>query len=123
MEEKTLKVCELNAGYIYEGPRFIRLGPYSGEEFRIKHLRSWLDSLEEGEVSTVDFEGTEMYSPSFLEESFGGVIRLAKTKQEAENNRAKLNLVNFINMKPDWKKMLEEYIKNAKYDPKKTKDE
>jgi len=117
MEGKTLKICEIDSGYVYEGPRFIRLGPYSGEEFRINHLLPWLETLEEGESSTVDFAGTEMYSPSFLEEGFGGSIRLAKDKQEAEKNRARLTLINFINMKPDWKEKLDGYIRNAKYNP------
>jgi hypothetical protein len=117
MEGKTLKVCELDTGYIYEGPRFIRLGPYSGEEFRERHLWPWIDLLKEGEASTVDFAGTEMYSPSFLEESFGGVIRLAKDRQESEKNRSKLFLINFINIKPEWGKALGDYIRNAKHDP------
>jgi hypothetical protein len=121
MEGKTLKICELDAGYIYEGPRFISLGPYSGEEFRENHLWPWLDLLGEGERTTVDFAGTEMYSPSFLEESFGGVIRLAKDKKESEKNRAKLFLINFINIKPDWKEALGDYIKNAKHDPELSK--
>jgi len=117
MEEKTLKICEIDSGYVYEGPRFIRLGPYSGEEFRTKHLLPWLETLEEGEVSTVDFAGTKVYSPSFLEESFGGAIRKAKNKQEAEKNRARLILINFINMNPDWKEKLDGYIKNARHNP------
>jgi len=120
MERKILKICEIDKGYTYEGPRFIRLGPYSGEEFRIKYLWPWLDTLKEGEVSTFDFTGTEMYSPSFLEESFGGAIRWAKDKQESEKNRAKLKLIEFINMKPEWKESLDDYIRNAQYEPKKS---
>jgi len=112
-----MKICELDAGYKYEGPRFIRLGPYSGEEFRKKHLLPWLNTLEEGDVSVFDFEGTKMYSPSFLEESFGGSIRKAKTKEEAEKNRAKLEHAEFVNIDPDWKIKLGGYIKNAKHNP------
>jgi hypothetical protein len=113
--EKTLKICEKCKGYEYEGPRFINLGPFSGEEFRKKHLTDWLNNFGEQEKLTIDFEGTKMYSPSFLEESFGGVIRNAKTEKEAETNRKKLKLAEFINIDPDWKKKLDGYIDNAKF--------
>jgi len=116
-----MKICELNQGYIYQGPRFIRLGPYSGEEFREKYLWAWLDKLEEGEAATIDFAGTDTYSPSFLEESFGGVIRLAPNKLEAEKNRKKLERINFINITPEWKKALGEYISSARHNPEKCK--
>ena len=112
-----MKICELDVGYKYEGPRFIRLGPYSGEEFRIKHLLPWLNTLGEGDVSVFDFEGTMMYSPSFLEEGFGGSIRKAKTKEEAEKNRAKLECAKFVNIDPEWNKKLNGYIKNANHNP------
>jgi len=113
-----MKICEVCRGYEYEGPRFIRLGPYSGEEFREKYLSSWLDTLNEQEKAIIDFDGTRMYSPSFLEESFGGVIRNAKTENEAEINRNKLKLAEFINIDPDWKRKLDGYIEKAKYDAK-----
>ncbi|MDR2924013.1 MAG: STAS-like domain-containing protein [Treponema sp.] len=118
MEKKIMKICELCEGYKYQGPRFKYLGPFSGEEFREKYLLPWLDTLGIQEESIIDFTGTEVYSPSFLEGSFGGTIRLAKTKEEAEINRKKLQQVNFINMDPDWKVKLEGYIKNAKHNPK-----
>jgi len=119
MEKKILEICKSCEGYKYQGPRFEYLGPFSGEEFRKMYLLPWLDKLDMQEESIIDFAGTEVYSPSFLEESFGGTIRLAKTKQEAENNRQKLQKASFINMDPDWKAKLDGYIKNAKHNPKK----
>jgi len=107
-------ICEACRGYEYEGPRFIRLGPYSGEEFREKHLSPWLNAIDV-QKSIIDFNGTKVYSPSFLEESFGGVIREAKTSQEAEINRKKLQLAEFINIDPVWKEKLEGFIRDAKY--------
>ena len=118
MEKKKLKICEVRRGYEYEGPRFIRLGPFSGEEFRENHLLNWLNTLDEQEKPIVDFEGTKVYSPSFLEESFGGAIREAKTSQEAEINRKKLQLAEFINMDTAWKEKLNGFIKDAKYKAK-----
>jgi len=113
--EKKLKICEVCRGYEYEGPRFIKLGPFSGEEFREKYLSTWLNTLDEQDKAIIDFEGTKMYSPSFLEESFGGVIRNANSEKEAENNRKKLKIVEFINIDPDWGKKLNSYIEKAKY--------
>ena len=109
-----MNICEVCKGYEYEGPRYIKLGPFSGEEFREKHLLPWLNTLNIQEESVIDFLGTKMYSPSFLEESFGGAIREAKTSQEAETYRQKLNFTEFINIDPIWKKKLDGYIKNAK---------
>ena len=117
-----LKICEKCKGYEYEGPRYIYLGPHSGEEFRISHLLPWLSTIGENESSIIDFQGTQVYSPSFLEESFGGAIRKAETIQEAEINRKKLQLAEIINIDLDWKKNLEEYIKNAKHNPKDEKN-
>jgi len=114
MGRKILKVCEPREEYRYQGPRFEYLGPFSGEKFRKTRLLPWLDTLDIQEESIIDFTGTEVYSPSFLEESFGGTIRLAKTRQEAEINRQKLQQVSFINMDPDWKVKLEGYIHNPK---------
>ena len=118
MKEVNLNICERCKGYEYEGPRYIRLGPYSGEEFRKEHLLPWLSALDEQTVATIDFRGTKVYSPSFLEESFGGSIREAETSQEAEKNRRKLQLAEFINIDPDWRKKLNGYIENAKYKAK-----
>lgn len=113
-----MKICEVCRGYEYEGPRFIRLGPFSGEEFREKYLLNWLNTIDVQETSIIDFEGTKVYSPSFLEESFGGAIREANTGHEAEINRRKLQLAEFINIDPLWKEKLDSYIQNAKYKAK-----
>jgi len=113
-----LKICEINKGYEYQGPRFKKLGPYSGEEFREAHLEPWLNKLGEQEESIIDFVGTKVYSPSFLEESFGGVIREAGTSEKAEINRKKLQIAKFENMDPVWKEKLSGYIKNAKHKTK-----
>lgn len=55
------------------GPRFERLGPYSGEAFRnqlIGVLRADRDAAVE-----VVLDGAEGYGSSFLEEAFGGLVR------------------------------------------------
>ncbi|SBS65476.1 STAS-like domain-containing protein [Vibrio atlanticus] len=58
--------------YPCPGPRYIRLGPASGQEFRESWLRK---ELQKTEPLTVDLDGTVGYGSSFLEEAFGGLIR------------------------------------------------
>jgi len=69
----VLKDC--GSGYKYQGPRFISLGSNSGEDFRDNYLIPWLNKNKEEQLLKIDFEGTEVYTPSFLEESFGGAVR------------------------------------------------
>jgi hypothetical protein len=108
MVKKILPVCEKSEGYKYQGPRTKNLGPYSGEEFRNAHLIPWLDTLEDNEEAVVDFSGTIVYTPSFLEESFGGSVRING------KNKEKFSHVKFVNMDKFWEENLMEYIINAK---------
>jgi hypothetical protein len=58
------------------GPRHISEGKHSGELFRKKHLLPQLEkALESNVLLEVDLDGTAGYGTSFLEESFGGLIR------------------------------------------------
>ena len=61
--------------FAYQGPRFEWLGPNSGESFKKNKLIPFLNNLDDGEQGVIDFTGTMIYSPSFLEESFGGAVR------------------------------------------------
>ncbi len=53
--------------------RYKNMGKGSGEEFREKHL---IPAMEAGEPCIVDLDGVAGYPPSFLEEAFGGLVRL-----------------------------------------------
>jgi hypothetical protein len=55
--------------------RYKKGGGTSGEAFRERFLEK---PLRDGEVVTVDFDGTIGYGSSFLEEAFGGVVRALK---------------------------------------------
>lgn len=55
------------------GGRFRTDGPYSGEAFREDVL---LPLLREGAQIVVDLAGTEGFGSSFLEEAFGGLVRV-----------------------------------------------
>lgn len=53
--------------------RFKDDGPYSGELFREKYLAP---ALSMNETVVVELDGARGYGSSFLEEAFGGLVRL-----------------------------------------------
>lgn len=53
--------------------RHIKDGPYSGEHFRKNFL---VLALKSNSQLVVDLDGTLGYGSSFLEEAFGGLVRL-----------------------------------------------
>ncbi|MEL3899382.1 DUF4325 domain-containing protein [Treponema phagedenis] len=102
---ETLKIAECGNGYQYQGPRFDDLGPDSGEEFRDEYLIPWLKNNNNASELCVDFEGTVLFTPSFLEESFGGAIR---------KGFEIVRKIQFKNIPPDVKQQLAKYINKAK---------
>ena len=103
----VLKKC--GEGYKYQGPRFKNLGRNSGEVFREDYLIPWLNENKDDNVLEIDFDGTLVYTPSFLEESFGGAIR--KGYNEVERLR-------FINVPDNQLQKIQKYIKQAKLEGK-----
>ncbi|MEZ9069445.1 MULTISPECIES: STAS-like domain-containing protein [Vibrio] len=67
-----MSIIKIADRYPCPGPRFIKLGPASGEEFRDTWLKKTLHKSSE---LTIDLDGTDGYGSSFLEESFGGLVR------------------------------------------------
>lgn len=58
------------------GPRYIKEGFHSGELFRENILYpKFLEAIEKGLKIEIDLDGTAGYGTSFLEETFGGLIR------------------------------------------------
>ena len=58
------------------GARFPEEGDFSGQDFRTNVLCPALkEAISKGEVLTVVLDGTAGLGTSFLEESFGGLIR------------------------------------------------
>ncbi|MBE8232378.1 MAG: STAS-like domain-containing protein [Endozoicomonadaceae bacterium] len=86
----------------YPGPRYIALGPNSGEMFREQYL---IETLKSHAEISVNLDGVLGYGSSFLEEIFGGIVR-AMPKHPASvhpngNNIVKydfitLDMINFI---------------------------
>ncbi len=70
------------------GGRFISEGAFSGEEFRRNILSpKYKEAISKGEILEIDFDGCFGYATSFLEESFGGLVRERKEKGILDNMR------------------------------------
>nr|WP_218137381.1 STAS-like domain-containing protein [Treponema phagedenis] len=102
MKEATLKVAECGSGYKFQGGRFIHISPDSGEEFRNNFLIPFLKKNKSDCRLCVDFAGTIVFTPGFLEESFGGAIRLGFET---------VKKIQFKNIPPEIKKELLRLIK------------
>lgn len=57
---------------LFPGPRYIKLGEYSGEWFREKVL---IPLIKNDTCIILDLDGVAGYGSSFLEEAFGGAVR------------------------------------------------
>lgn len=73
MTSNTIKIASDFSQY--PGARNREDGQYSGQEFFEDILEPKFNSLEEGEMLTIDLDGTEGYATSFLDEAFGGLAR------------------------------------------------
>lgn len=90
------------------GPRWIKEGDYSGENFRKTILNPRFHvALQQGKKIKIDLDGTAGYGASFLEEVFGGLAR----------EFPKINILDFIEIKSNEEEYLiqeiQEYIKDA----------
>lgn len=88
------------------GLRYIRLGPFSGEEFRKKFL---LEPLRQGKAVIVDLDGVRGYGSSFLEEAFGGAVR--ELDLDIDDALERLKVETSV---PSWRLDVDEYIRTAK---------
>lgn len=71
---------------ITPGGRTIKEGDYSGELFRDTILiPKYRQAVENNEILEIDFDGTFGYSPSFLDEAFGGLVK-ARRERDIINN-------------------------------------
>ena len=72
----------------YPGGRFVADGPYSGEFFRDEVLDPALRAaIKQREKIRVVLDGAPGYGSSFLEEAFGGLLRVRKDLSLAEIER------------------------------------
>jgi len=76
--ENDTKIVEINIAQQFSdtpGARFITDGPKSGQEFREKFLEPFFTLEHNDTILHIYLDGTKGYAPSFLEESFGGLVR------------------------------------------------
>ncbi|MFQ2188975.1 STAS-like domain-containing protein [Aeromonas jandaei] len=91
---KTIKVADK---FPYPGPRFKRLGPQSGEEFKLYLYKILVDfygaefNRNTNALITIDLDGTRGYGSSFLEEGFGGLIRMGAPHSIIKSLKIKSN--------------------------------
>ncbi len=92
------------------GARYPIEGDFSGQEFRKRVLLPKLkEAINKHETLTVDLDGTAGLGTSFLEESFGGLIR--EDHIEYENIKQTLRLISIE--EPDYIEEIMLYINDA----------
>ncbi|ODA95004.1 hypothetical protein BFX40_20465 [Mesorhizobium sp. SEMIA 3007] len=83
--DRTISIAEEYTRY--PGPRYAADGPFSGEVFRNETLAVALrDAIDTGGTVTVVLDGVAGYGSSFLEETFGGLLRIGFTHQEVRKH-------------------------------------
>lgn len=81
-----MKITVVNDFSKTPGGRKIEEGSFSGEAFlRDVLFPKYQDAVSNNEILEIDFDGTFGYSPSFLDESFGGLVRKTKEKGILDN--------------------------------------
>ncbi|MCL6234056.1 STAS-like domain-containing protein [Acinetobacter sp. ANC 5579] len=91
--------------------RFYTDGSHSGQRFREEMLLPAIQKLKANEKLIVDFSLVTMAGSSFLEESFGGLIRKKKITKESL-----LDILEIITKRKIIKDRIYEYINDAKPD-------
>lgn len=92
------------------GPRYKSEGSHSGEEFRTSMLSNKVrDAIQNGDTLVVDLDGAQGYGTSFLEESFGGLIRDDKLDYDDIINHVDI----ISNEEPYLKEDINGYLKDA----------
>ena len=68
------------------GGRFVKDGPFSGEDFRQKILiPKYREAVNNGSILEIDFDGCYGYPSSFLDEAFGGLAKSEKNHDVLKN--------------------------------------
>lgn len=90
------------------GSRYISEGAFSGEKFRDEILiPKYLEAEEIGEQIDIDLDGCYGFATSFLEETFGGLVR--KLNRKGLMERIKI----IANDDTSLKELIYEYVKEA----------
>jgi len=99
------------------GARYESQGSNSGEKFRRTILYpKFMESIEKNEILTVNLDGGYGYGSSFLEESFGGLVRTLK-KEKNDNYKRVNEIIIISNDNKTWIEKIKGYIKEAIENP------
>ena len=96
----------------YPGGRFRRDGPHSGEEMREKLLTKLKELQADRDHLVVELDGAVGYSASFLEEAFGGLVRIVE--QDQKGLVSCLEIRAGENVYQPYKRLAERYIEDAR---------
>lgn len=95
------------------GARYKTQGSFSGEEFRDKILYpKFIKALKENEILTVNLDGGYGYGSSFLEETFGGLVRRLRNEKNP-NYKKVLDIIIISNDNKTWNEKIKSYIESA----------
>ena len=95
------------------GARYESQGSNSGEKFRDEILYpKFIEAINNNEELSIDLDGGYGYGSSFLEETFGGLVR--RLKKEKNDNYKKVNQIIKIksNDNNTWIEKINQYIEN-----------
>ena len=93
------------------GVRYEQEGDHPGSDFRERILLPKLqEAISKGDKLTIDLDGTSGLGTSFLEESFGGLIRVNKIRYNDIMN----TLVFIATEDPDYIDEIQEYLQDAR---------
>ncbi|MBH2774097.1 STAS-like domain-containing protein [Serratia marcescens] len=107
-------IVKVSEKFPYPGPRFKRLGPQSGEEFKLFLHKIIIDFYGDDFTNNknvsivIDLDGTRGYGSSFLEEGFGGLIRMGVPYSIVKSLKIKTK------EEPELEDEINEYIEDAK---------
>lgn len=90
---------------VFPGGRFKKDSEYSAEEFRDTIL---IPSIKKHNNITIELDGTRGYSSCFLEEVFGGLIRIGYNKEYINSH------INFISTRKSLITEIQTYIQDNK---------
>jgi hypothetical protein len=123
MEKQIRKIAVINYS-LDPGPRYVRQGDDSGEDFYHKVLnQEFYEALGNNQILEVSLDGTSGYASSFLDEAFGNLV------YDFSLEKVKANVSIISIEEPEWKDMIEnesflewEQRRKDKREPEKTVD-
>lgn len=101
--EKSVRKIAVSSYSMDPGPRYVRQGADSGEDYYHKILnQAFYQAVKNNSILEVNLDGTDGYASSFLDESFGNLVF------DFSLDLVKENLRIIFDEEPELKKMIED---------------